>query len=113
MEFDIYCDESRQDLFNSKSAGSGNYIILGGVWFETEQREFLKDKIKEIQCKHGKFYEMKWKSVSDAKIDYYLDIVRYFFDNDIRFRSIIIDSEKIDLIKFHSDDSELAFYKFY
>ncbi|MEZ5433536.1 MAG: hypothetical protein R3F31_20715 [Verrucomicrobiales bacterium] len=32
---------------------------------------------------------------------------------DVRFRAIVIDRTKIDLVRFHDGDGELGFYKFY
>ena len=32
---------------------------------------------------------------------------------DVRFRAIVVDRTKIDLVKFHDGDGELGFYKFY
>lgn len=37
-----------------------------------------------------------------------------FFNADkIRFRAIIVEADNVDMVKFHNDDSELSFYKFY
>ncbi|MBG0765922.1 MAG: DUF3800 domain-containing protein, partial [Tissierellales bacterium] len=54
-----------------------------------------------------KNFEIKWTKVSNAKLDFYKDLIRYFYLNeDIKFRAIIIpDKSILDHSKFnHSSD---------
>lgn len=117
-QIDIYCDESRQDLIiNQKIINENNkYIVLGGIWVNKEYREEIKKSIKSLQIKHNVYGEMKWKNVSDSKIDFYNEIIELFFkldSNKISFRSIVIDSTKLNIQKYHENSHELGFYKFY
>ena len=43
----------------------------------------------------------------------YKEIIDIYINNDIHFRTISIDSSKLDLKKYHKDNAELGFYKFY
>jgi len=115
MEFDIYCDESRPDLFASKRNDTGHFIVIGSVWFTSEQREEFKKEIKELRRKHGTFGEIKWRAVAPSKLIFYLDLVNWFFDkhSSCQFRCIVVEANKVNLAKFHESDQELGFYKFY
>ena len=42
MEFDVYCDESRPDLFASRRNETGRFMLIGSVWFASEQRDVFK-----------------------------------------------------------------------
>jgi hypothetical protein len=48
-----------------------------------------------------------------SKIELYKELVDLFIDENIMFRTIKINSKKIDLKKYHNDNAELGFYKFY
>lgn len=87
---------------------------IGGIWIPADKRPEFKNGINEIKKKHNARGELKWKKVSPAKIDFYKEIIEYFCGNEfIRFRIILLESQKIDKVKFHKNDGELSFYKFY
>lgn len=117
MNIEIYCDESRQDLFCNKNSITINnrYICIGGVWIDSSVREELKNRIKDLQKKYNVFNEFKWKTVTPSKYNFYEELIDLFFgfDDNLRFRCIVIDAEEIDMKTYNNDDSELGFYKFY
>lgn len=117
MEIELYCDESRQDLFNNPDAiqSDNRYVCIGGIWIEKSCRENLKNEIKELQRKHNTYGEIKWKNVSNSKYTFYQALVDLFFriDNSVRFRCLVVDASKVDLRTYHNSDAELGFYKFY
>ena len=110
MNFEIYCDESSHEALTQKEAHS--YIVVGGIWLPADQRQMLKEGLKAIQLKHGIHGEMKWRKLSPAYFNFYQDVVDFFFKADyIRFRAILVESDKVNNIKFNSNDNELSFYK--
>lgn len=112
MNFEVYCDESGLEALTNKAAHK--YTAIGGIWLPAENRDDLKDNIKVIKEKHSILGELKWNKLSPAYYPLYQEVVDYFFSVDyLRFRVILIESEKVDNIKFHNDDNELSFYKFY
>jgi hypothetical protein len=113
MDFEIYCDESAQELFWSKKPCSGKYVLIGGLWIEASKRQDYKDGIKKLRTRHNLYSEFKWQKVSNSKKDFYLDLVTLFFESDIRFRVIVLHRDELDSSKFHKADDELMFYKFY
>lgn len=115
MEIEVYCDESRPELFTTKKQTADKYMLIGSIWIPKDRRNILKDRIKQIRERHNVHGEIKWRSVSPSKLDFYKDMVSLFFDERdiVRFRCIVIDKNQVDLNVYHKGDAELGFYKFY
>lgn len=112
MKFEVYCDESGLEALNDNKAHL--FSSIGGIWMPSEYRSEFKDALKSIKAKHKVYGEFKWNKVSPAFLDFYTDIIDFFFSTEnLRFRVILLESNKIDNYKFHNGDSELGFYKFY
>lgn len=112
MQFTVYCDESCPEVLKNKSANK--YMVLGSLWVPTEATYNLKNNLKVLKNRYIYHNEIKWNKVAPSTVEFYLELIRYFFaDNNLRFRAILVESDKIDLVKFQNDDGELSFYKFY
>ena len=112
MDFEIYCDESGHEALIQKEAHP--YVVIGGIWIPADQRHQLKEGLKVIRQQYGIHGEMKWRKLSPAYFDFYKAVIDFFFQADyIRFRAILVESDKVGHVKFNSNDSELSFYKFY
>jgi|SRR3989339_299806 len=114
MDFDVYCDESRLDILSSKKS-SDSYMVIGSLWIPSERRNEVKDRLKQAQNEHRYLCEFKWNKVTSSKMEFYLELIDIFFEynEDFRFRCIVVDKDKVDLFKYHQSDAELGFYKFY
>jgi hypothetical protein len=114
MLFDVYCDESRPDLFASQRP-QAKYLVIGSLWMPAGKRQEFKKAIHDLRNKHKIGGEFKWQKVSPSRQGFYCELVRWFANvgNDLRFRCIVVDREKVNLLKFHDGDPELGFYKFY
>ncbi len=112
MDFEVYCDESRQDLIAQKQ--SNKFFLIGGLWLPATLKDQIKKDIKNLRDKYSVKGEVKWNKVSPSKIRFYCSLVDLFLSHEdkLRFRCIVIDSGNVDL-KWHNDDKELGFYKFY
>ena len=95
--FNIYCDESCH-LENDHK----NYMFLGSVSCAYPQVKRHTERIKELKNKHKFNAEIKWGNVSMSKIDFYLDLVDYFFDTDLWFRAVGIDNASIEELAFNT-----------
>ena len=115
MKFEIYCDESRQDLFWSKASKSGKYLLIGGLWLPGDLRNDVKEHVRVLKEQYNVYGEIKWQKVSASHLDFYLDLVDLFlaFGSNLRFRCIAIEAAKVDMVRYHDADQELGFYKFY
>jgi hypothetical protein len=115
MDFDVYCDESRPDLFASRRDTIGRYMLIGSVWLPTINADAFKEEIKQIRQRHSVFGEVKWRNVAPSKLGFYLELADWFFAKGeaCRFRTIVVEASEVDLTRFHESDQELGFYKFY
>ncbi len=114
MEFDVYCDESYPDLFTSERP-QARFLVIGGLWLRTSDRDSLKQTIHVLREQHKIGGEFKWGKVSSSRLAFYTDLIDFFFGQGkkLRFRCIVVDSQRVDLVRFHEGDQELGFYKFY
>mgnify|MGYP006299414391 CR=1 FL=1 len=114
MTIDVYCDESYPDLFNSTNP-KARYIVIGSLWLKQENRESFKYDIHNMRDKFKIGGEFKWRKVTPSKINFYLTLIKWFFDRklELRFRCILVDTDRVDLKRYHGSDPELGFYKFY
>ena len=113
---DVYCDESRQDLLANPSAITANnrFCCIGGISLPYERRTEIKAAIKLLQKKYAVFGELRWGTVSNNKVDFYLELVDLFFSYpDLMFRTVVIDASKVQNDVFNNSDQELGYYKFY
>jgi len=115
LRFEIYCDESQQDLLaRSAEREVGQRVVLGGIWIEADSRVLLKNAIGELRLKHGLRGEFKWTRVSPSRLAFYVELVDLFFSSDAaRFRAVVLPANELDAVQFHEGDAELMFYKFY
>lgn len=112
MNFEVYCDESGLEALSRKEEHL--YSAIGGIWLPEDNRADLKNGLKAVKEKHGIHGELKWQKLSPSYFELYRDIIDYFFQTEfIRFRVILIESSKVDHIRFNNTDPELGFYKFY
>lgn len=110
---EVFCDESRPELFVSPSSSAG-FSVIGSLWMPASFRPVFKQDIQQLRAEYGVWGEFKWKKVSPSKLLFFRSLVRYFFSHEeLRFRAIVVDSKQIDLERFHNADAELGFYKFY
>lgn len=110
---EIYCDESRPELFVSRESRTG-YSVIGSLWMPASFREKFKEDIRQLRTQHGTWGEFKWKKVSPSRLSFYRSLIGYFFSQEeLRFRAIVVDAAGLDLGRYHGSDAELGFYKFY
>jgi len=114
MKFDVYCDESRPDLLCSNQPPA-QYMVIGGLWLPADQRDRMKQDIHALRDKHKIGGEFKWQKISPSRIDFYRELADWFvaMGDQLRFRCIAVDHRQVDLLRFHGNDQELGFYKFY
>ena len=105
--FNIYCDESCHLQHDHKK-----FMFLGSISCAYPQVKRHSKRIEELKKEHNFYAEIKWTNVSMSKIRFYLDLVDYFFDTDLRFRAIGVDKSKIKCEEFCSSFDEF-YYKMY
>lgn len=91
-------------------------MVLGGVWCPDYFRKRIARDIRDLKVKHGLTprYEMKWNKISKGKLDFYIEVVEYFFSNvNLHFRGMVIPDKSmlrhVDFCQTHDD----FYYKCY
>ncbi|NLW82253.1 MAG: DUF3800 domain-containing protein [Desulfovibrionales bacterium] len=115
MKFDVYCDESRPEALTSKAQNAARYLVIGSLWLPGSDRAKRKAEVHSLKDSGKIGGELKWSKVSASRLATYTGLIDWFFDagQDLRFRAIVVDRTKLDMVKFHNGDGELGFYKFY
>lgn len=107
----IYCDESCHLEHDNIPV-----MILGAISCNKAYRRRVFKDIEEIKQKYniGKKSEIKWSRVSMSKIDFYKEIINYFFENDnLFFRGLVIkNKDMLDHEKYNQTHDEW-YYKMY
>lgn len=110
--YNIYCDESCH-LLNDHN----KVFVLGATWVEKDKAQQVFQDLKALKIKHNLSpdFETKWTKVSSSKIDYYIELVEYFFQNDdLHFRGLVVpDKEVLDHSAFGQDHNTWYYKMFY
>lgn len=111
-EYNIYCDESCHLEKDGKRS-----MVLGSIWCPNSLSQDIFKRIREIKINHkvNKLFEIKWNKVSPAKLEFYRDLIDYFFDDDdLHFRGLIIpDKSIINHNKFDQNHDDFYYKMFF
>ncbi len=109
--FNVYCDESCH-LENDHRP----IMAIAAVWCPLVKTKQISREIRQIKCNHNlsRDFEIKWTKVSPAKIQFYLDLVDYFFSEDgLHFRGVIIEKQIIDHKKLNQTHDDWYYKMFF
>lgn len=108
----VYCDESchlENDGFD--------IMVLGTIFCNSEHKNTITNEIRNIKIKHSlsSWNEIKWTKVSNSKLDFYKELISYFFNNkNLSFRCVVArDKSKLDNSIYNNNDYNLWYYKMY
>lgn len=109
--YNIYCDESCHLEHDHQKA-----MVIGAVWCPLAQRAVIARQIREIKVRHGLApdFEIKWSKVSPKKVEFYLELIDFFFnDPRLHFRAIVVpDKSKLNHAAFDQTHDDF-YYKMY
>lgn len=106
--YNIYCDESRVENIESKK------MTIGALFIPRRKKKKIIRDIKAMFKDFNFAHELKWSKTGDKYFDLYKNIIDYFTESkNMQFRIIIVDKSKVAYEKYHNNDKELAFFKFY
>jgi hypothetical protein len=91
-------------------------MVLGAVWCPFDKKDEIFERLREFKIKHKlkSSFEAKWTKISKSKLDYYLDIIDYFFDDDdLHFRALVIPDKSILCHDKYNQDHDVWYYKMY
>lgn len=112
MKYVVYSDESCHLEYDNSPV-----MVLGAMYCDASLKEKIFNDIREIKTKHGlsSFFEIKWTKVSESKVDFYLELLDYFWSNkDLYYRGLVAKGKnELDNTKYNSGDYDLWYYKMY
>lgn len=79
-------------------------MVLGAIACPSSLSREVNVRLREIRAKHRiqPSFELKWTKVSPAQIDFYLDVIDYFFDDDdLNFRAVVAYKKGLDHYRFN------------
>jgi len=109
--YNIYCDESCHLEHDRQRV-----MLLGAVWCPKESAREIADQIRAIKIRHGlhKSQEMKWIKVSANKVQFYLDLMDYYFCcPKLHFRCLLVPDKDKLLHDQYKQSHDLWYYKMY
>ncbi|MFA6568618.1 MAG: DUF3800 domain-containing protein, partial [Victivallales bacterium] len=111
QHWNLYCDESRHLPFDREPI-----MLLGLLEAPSEKVHDLHKELAEIWEKHklpGNF-ECKWTKVSSGKEEYYLDILKWFFNKSgLSFRVLILPDKQDICQKLPEQCRDDLYYRLY
>lgn len=117
MQISIFCDESCH-LENDHN----DVMLLGALWCPSDQISAVSKDIRAIKQRHGlrlpdassRGFEVKWSKVGPSKAEFYLDLIKFFVEDDrLNFRGVIVNEKKtLDHVSFTQTHDEF-YYKMY
>ena len=107
----IYCDESCH-LENDNS----DVMVLGSIRVDDSLKATYFNQIRDIKKRHNMstWNEIKWTKVSNSKFDFYLNLIDWFFENEVYFRGLVARNKKeLNHNEYSGGDYDLWYYKMY
>lgn len=102
-------------------------MVLGAIHCPASKKDEIFLRIDEIKRKynlipkHNKnlkenrtYYEIKWNKVSKSQINFYREIIDYFFDNaDLSFRVLVVPDKSVLNYEKYGHTHDTFYYKMY
>lgn len=108
-QINIYCDESNHLESDAKP------MVLGALHCPRSKAPIANKRIREIKNEHGlpDTFEIKWTKVSNKHLNFYIDVINYFFDTDhVGIRVVVADKGHLNHEKFSQTHTDW-YYKMY
>jgi len=108
MKYKIFCDESNH-LLNDKS----NVMVNGAICVPEEEVVEINKYIKYLKHKHNYYNELKWTKVIKSQKDFYIELIDYFFESNMRFKATFIPNKKEEVHKSYGNTHDQFYYIVY
>lgn len=112
MLYTVFCDESCHLQNDSSSV-----MVLGAMYCPDEKKKQIYSDIRAIKEKYNlnSHFEIKWTKVSESKIEFYLELLDYFWQNaDLHYRGLVaMGKDRLNHEKYNEGDYDLWYYKMY
>ena len=109
--FNIYCDESCHLKSNNSK-----YMLIGAIYCPKIKVKEINNYIKKLKENYNlsNNIELKWNKIDKKTENLYLDIIDYFFNNnDLKFRVMVIDKERLNHKKYNQTENDFYHKAYY
>ncbi|MCD4751638.1 MAG: DUF3800 domain-containing protein [Anaerolineaceae bacterium] len=110
-KFNVYCDETCWMQYDNTKISA-----WGAIRCPTHKAKLIHNELREIKRAYNMppDFEVKWTKVSKGKLDFYRELIRYFFSNNyLQYRGLLVPEKSIlNHKKFQQTHSEW-YYKMY
>lgn len=108
--FNIYCDESCHMEHDRESI-----MLLGSVWCPRPAVQANSAAIRALKETHRARGELKWVRVSPSRLDYFTEVLEFFFRTPgLNFRCLVVkDKSLLDHSYFNKGSHDSFYYKMY
>lgn len=108
----VYCDEScHLEHDHARS------MLMGAIYCNAAEKERIFANIRSIKEKHGlsTWTEIKWTAVSISKVDFFLDLIDYFINEQaLSFRAVVVKNKQyLDHNRYNHGSHDLWYYNTY
>lgn len=105
--YNLFLDESCH-LQNDRSS----VMSIGFIKVPDHDYEQIKNELIAIKRKHGINHEYKWNTCSNTKKNFYIELIDYFFNSPLAFRTIVVKyKELLDHDQFNQGSHDNFYYK--
>lgn len=113
--YNLYCDESCHLQPTEYNKSEQQSMVIGGIKVKKELVPTINLDIRKIKAKHGlNRSEVKWTKVSPSKLDFYKDLIKYYFENpELSFRCIVSQDKNTLSYEKHSHNDIYYIMYFY
>jgi len=112
MKYNVYCDESCHLEHDNSSV-----MILGAMYCPEDIKTKIYNDIRQIKLNNqlNSHFEIKWTKVSASKIDFYLELLEYYWSvPELKYRCLVATHKnQLDHGRYNSGDYDLWYYKMY
>ena len=91
-------------------------MVLGGIWCSYDNRKRIARQLRALKIEYrlSPKFEVKWNKVSPSRVDFYLALVDFFFNNpDLHFRAFVIPDKSELRHEAFSQTHDEFYYKCY
>lgn len=88
-------------------------MVNGAILVQENQVEQINRDIKFLKHKHNYFNELKWTKLLNSKKEFYIELIDYFFNSEMKFKATFIPNKKANVHKIYGNSHDKFYYIVY
>jgi hypothetical protein len=88
-------------------------MAFGVIWCPKDEARRLSQELRDIKTRHHARGELKWAKVSEAKRDFYIELVDWFVaEQPLHYRGLVVQNKhQLNHQQFNQGDHDVFYYK--